>query len=110
VSDHSSTQKNVLVRLKLLRSGGFLGSSSQFEIEVKNLSASYLVKLDHLVANSKVMELPEETKTNEAARDAYSYVITVETDGGKKQLTYDDTTLPPSLQDLVGYIIANAKA
>ena len=89
------------------QTGGFAGLSRGCELDTEAMSAKEALKLERLVARSRLGGPLR--RGSEAARDLTSYRITVETAQGPSTVEYDDETMPEEATELLAYLQACAK-
>jgi hypothetical protein len=87
------------VKLTFRQSGGFVGIDRGSEVETKSLPVNLRHVAESLVQDDAPMAAP-----NPAARDQMQYHLLIEGDGSRRDLHFDDETMPAGWNDLVAYL------
>ena len=87
------------------RSGGFVGRSMRFEVNLDGLPVEAARDVSRLIEQSDFFNLPENfiVKFNP---DEYQYTITVQTDEICHTVRANDSTMPATLRPLVDQLSA----
>src|SRR5436305_1968833 len=98
------------MKVTLRRSGGFAGLNLRSEIDASQLGAKESSELQRLVSRLPAGQPPRPAEA--AARpmpDAMQYEVTVDDGNGPRTLRASDGAMPVELQELVDWIVENAK-
>ena len=90
------------MKIKFRQSGGYAGLRMGCDLDTDLLSTAESTKLASLVKASGISQLKSTHSKNTA--DVISYQITIETNDGTHQITFDDLTLPESVIPLLDYL------
>jgi hypothetical protein len=90
------------VKVTFQQSGGFAGLAKTCELDTKQMAPDQAALLESLVEQS---HLPDSLESRSPrARDANSYVITVEGEGKRRRIAVDDRTMPDDARPLVQFL------
>lgn len=95
------------MKVSFRQSGGFAGLTRGCELDSETLPAAEARRLEKLVAESHLESLG--STSTPAARDAVTYEITVEREGGTERVRFDDLSVPESAAPLLELLQACAK-
>lgn len=94
------------MKIKFRKSGGYAGLISGCEIDTNSLPPDQAQELDSLVKRSGILSAG--SARSEAGRDLGNYHITVTTDEGTHQVSFDDMTAPESARALLEYLMEHS--
>jgi hypothetical protein len=89
-----------MAKITFQRSGGFVGSGTRFELNLKNLPISAVRNITRLVEEAQFFDLPENLIRN-FKPDEYQYTITVDAGITNHTVHTNDSAMPSSLRPLV---------
>jgi hypothetical protein len=95
------------MKIKFRQSGGYAGLRMGCDLDTKLLSPEEATQLESLVNTSGVLQANGDRSEN--AADLISYEISIETNQGTHQVTFDDLTLPENVLPLLDYLQSRAK-
>lgn len=95
------------MKIKFRQSGGYAGLRLGCDLDTKFLSPEEATQLESLVEKSGILR--SQSARSENTADQINYEITIETDRGICQRTFDDLTLPESVLPLLDYLQSHAK-
>lgn len=95
------------MKIKFRQSGGYAGLRLGCDLDTKFLSPEAATQLESLVEKSGILQ--SQSARSENTADQINYEITIETDRGTCQRTFDDLTLPESVLPLLDYLQSHAK-
>lgn len=84
------------------QSGGFLGIHRGCELDTETLSPDIAHELEKLSKTSEI--LTSGVFFSEAGRDMHQYDITIDDGNSEVSVTFDDETLPATVQPLIDYL------
>lgn len=88
--------------VRFMQSGGYAGLLRGCELDTKNLTAEQARELKQLVERSALPASGE--FLSDSSRDLHQYEITIEDEGPKISVVFDDETLPQSARQMIGYL------
>jgi len=94
------------MKIKLERSGGITGMTSNFSADTDLFSPSEADQIHQLINDARFFELPEESAPPpKGAADYFEYVITVEKEGRQAHtIKTTDITMPPKLKPVINFL------
>lgn len=95
------------MKIKFRQSGGYAGLRLGCDLDNKSLSSDEATQLESLVNTSGILQA--HSGRSENAADLINYEITIETNQGTHQVTFDDLTLPENVLPLLDYLQSQAK-
>ena len=95
------------MKIRFRQSGGFGGLVLGCDLDTETLSKKDAAELVKLVAAAK---LPKLASRSGEGRDLNQYEITIDSDGDKAITSFDDMTIPKSVERLLEYLSSRAKA
>lgn len=108
--ERSSNEVYHPMKITFRQSGGYGGLRLGYEVDTASLSPDEATKLESLVQQSGILQTSNPANSNPAARDLLQYQITVENQGTTRQISFDDSSLPPGIEPLLDYLQDRAKA
>jgi hypothetical protein len=104
---HRINKVELPMKIKFRQSGGYAGLRMGCELDTNLLSPEEATKLQSLVEQSDIFQTKSDRSENTA--DLIDYEITIETKAAKRQVTFDDLTLPEKILPLLDYLQSQAK-
>lgn len=104
---HRINKVELPMKITFRQSGGYAGLRMGCELDTNLLTLEEATQLESLVEKSGILQIQTALSTNTA--DLINYEITIETEEGKHQVTFDDLTLPESVVPLLDYLQSHAK-
>ncbi len=95
------------MKVTFLQSGGFAGAVRGWEIDTAALAPEAARELEHLVRGSGLPASGE--FLSDKGRDLQQYEITIEDGSRKRELVFDDSTVPQSARPLLGFLKKHAR-
>jgi len=95
------------MKVKFQQSGGFAGLIRGCELDTDDLSADEARTLQSLVEQSNLEGI--KGGQTPGARDLMTYEITVETGEGVHHVSFDDMSMPESVEPLLEFLESRAK-
>ena len=89
-----------MARITFKKSGGFIGQSVRFELNLNNMPISAVRNITRLVEEAQFFDLPENL-IKSFKPDEYLYTITVDAGITNHTVRTNDSTMPSSLRPLV---------
>lgn len=86
------------------RSGGFAGMSVSVEIKSDTLSPDEAKELSKLINRCNFFEFKQDSIST-GMPDQYLYRITIEKEGEKKELEFNETAIPQEFRPLIDYLM-----
>jgi hypothetical protein len=90
------------MKLDFTLSGGVTGMIRRYTVDTAALPADEGQQVHELVQQSGLSD--SVTSVNEQGRDLESYDITIEDGDRRVSAVYDNTTVPPAVRPLIGYL------
>lgn len=96
------------MKLSFRKSGGFapIFQGCKFDTESSPTDVE-AVQVEALVKASGIMS--EKSRKVPAARDVFLYTFDIELDGLNNKVTFDQLSVPPSVQPLLEFLLSRAK-
>ena len=95
------------MKVKFGQSGGYAGLRRGCELDTDSLPADEAATLQSLVEQSGILQA--KSGRTPTARDLFNYDITIETSQGSHHVSFDDMTMPESVDPLLEYLQDRAK-
>lgn len=92
--------KATVAKITFKQSGGFIGRSLRFELNLNNMPIGAVRNITRLVEEAQFFDLPENLIKN-FKPDEYQYTITVDAGITNHTVRTNDSTMPSSLRPLV---------
>lgn len=89
------------MRITFQRSGGFMGQNLELNLDLDTLPGDQAGTLNHLIEEADFLSLEENPPAPNYARDAFHYLIVVETDDIRHAVRTTDASMPASLRPLI---------
>ena len=90
------------MRISFIQSGGFLGLRRGCELNTETLAPNTAQELEHLTKTSGISTSGK--FFSESGRDLHQYDITISDETSEVSVTFDDETLPATVQPLIDYL------
>lgn len=87
------------MKIHYRQSGGFAGITLGADVDVDDLSEREAAEFRALVHRLPIDQIPPRRPSD--IPDLTTHTLTVESDGGIHSVSFDDTTVPPSIQPLL---------
>lgn len=104
---HGKKWDSETVKIRFRQSGGVGGLFLGCDLDTETLSKKEAAELVKLVAAAKLKNL---TVRNAQGRDLSQYEITVDADGAKSLVQFDDMTIPAGVERLLEFLSSRATA
>lgn len=97
------------MRITFQRTGGFMGQKVDLILDLDSLPADQAEALRRHLDQANFLTLEDSSPGSHPARDAFHYLITVETEKFKHTVHVTDLSMPASLRPLVEELTALAR-
>ena len=92
------------MKIHLTRQGGFSGIPMEFSLDTDQLSPAESRALLDLVESAGFFSLPDKILPAHPGADRFQYVISIENAGSSHTVEIAESSLSPSLQDLIQHV------
>ena len=93
-----------MVRVSVVRGGGFGGLLRTSTADTERLSSSDRQKLAALVEQAGLFDAPAVPDPEEPGPDRFTYAVTVEDQGKTRRATYSELSLPEEVRNLISWV------
>ena len=90
------------MKIQFRQSGGYAGLMMGCEINTDFLPPEEAARLESLVKQSSILQAKSVSMSQ--ARDLLNYELTIETSEGVHKVSFDDMSLPRSIEPLLDYL------
>jgi hypothetical protein len=94
-------EKEMAMRINIIRSGGFTGIPVEVTLDEKDLPAQEADEIQTAVRESQFFALPTKLPDHSGGADNFNYTITVEDVGRAHTVVGSESALPEALKKLV---------
>jgi hypothetical protein len=98
-----------MTKIKFERSGGYAGVTLAHALETKALPAPELARVQKLIDDANLFELPKQVKSRDAMPDRFEYKITIREKGRQRTLVIGERSTPENLKPLIDYLVEQSK-
>jgi hypothetical protein len=92
------------MRVFFERSGGFAGMKLHRAIDSKDLSPDQARRLDLLLKQSRLFDLPDNIQRSPSGMDRFYYRLTVESDEGIRKVETSEASVPEEMRPLIDWL------
>lgn len=93
-----------MTKIKFERSGGFAGITLAHELNTSTLSEAELARVQKLIDDANLFEMPKPVKSRDALPDSFEYKLTIREKGRQRTLVVGDRSTPENLKPLIDYL------
>ena len=104
VPAHKADDSKDAVVVEFTQSGGFAGVHKGSKVDSSTLDTATRTAFEDLVKQSGIMQADSKKVLNIHAADVFYYHLVATQNGVKREITFDDTTLPENYRGLVKFM------
>jgi len=96
-----------MIEIDFSFSGGYANLRGSFKEKIENLPDKIASEINNILEESKIFDPNFEVKqpkNSSCPPDAFSYTLVLNKDGNKKELCFNDTTIPKALHPLIDHL------
>lgn len=98
-----------MIRISLIRSGGFAGMPVTVNVDSGALSEDEEREYLELIKAARLFQLPESIDSPGGGADRFMYKLNVEVDGRSHSVELSDAAVPPELRPLLARLTSAAR-